>query len=310
MAVAPLFSPDFISGPATSTRPRARASSPVPTRSTSSLPFPKPSRFFLNGIPIDRMSIEHATAWVIYTLKSRTAHKPLLIMGPNAQLVTLAARQPRFAAALRSADLAVPDGISIVLASRILGKSVPERVTGGDLMERLCIESPRHNLSVFFLGGLPGAAEATARKFERNCPGFRVAGTCCPAPGFENNFLESARIRQQISEAKPDLLCVAFGAPKQEIWMYENCPRLPIGAAISVGAAFDTQSGLRRRAPQWTHRIGCEWLYRLVREPRRLWRRYLLGNTHFLWLVALQCLHGLMTDRSRRNALTTPFTPR
>ncbi|MFZ0662720.1 MAG: WecB/TagA/CpsF family glycosyltransferase [Acidobacteriaceae bacterium] len=304
MAVVPLFSPDFISA---LSRPQARPSEALPARSISGLPLPKPSRFFLNGIPIDRMSLEHATAWVIYTLKSRAAHKPLLIMGPNAQLITLAAHQPRFAAALRSASLAVPDGISIVLASRILGEPVPERVTGGDLMERLCIEAPRHNLSVFFLGGLPSAAEATARKFERNYPGFRVAGTCCPTPGFENNPLESARIRQRIAQAKPDLLCVAFGAPKQEIWMYENCPTLPIGAAISVGAAFDTQSGLRRRAPQWTYRIGCEWLYRLLREPRRLWRRYLLGNTHFLWLVARQCWRESVADRNSSDALTKPF---
>jgi N-acetylglucosaminyldiphosphoundecaprenol N-acetyl-beta-D-mannosaminyltransferase len=253
------------------------------------------------------MSLDYAAAWVIHTLKHRAPRRPLLLMGPNAQLVTMAARQPRFATALRSADLAVPDGVSIVLASRLLGEPVPERVTGGDLMERLCIEAARHSLSVFFLGGLPGAAEGTARKFERNYPGFRVAGTCCPAPGFENDPLESDRLRRQIAEAKPDLLCVAFGAPRQEIWMHENCLSLPIGAAISVGAAFDTQAGLRGRAPRWTHRIGCEWLYRLIREPRRLWRRYLIGNTQFLCLVARQCWHACMTDRGRTNTLTTPF---
>ncbi|HEX5235962.1 MAG TPA: WecB/TagA/CpsF family glycosyltransferase [Silvibacterium sp.] len=247
-----------------------------------------PPRFYLDGIPIDRISLEHAAAWVIHALKIRSSLWPLLIMGPNAQLVTLAARQPRFASALRSASLSVPDGVSIVLAARLLHQPVPERVTGGDLMERLCIEAARHNLSVFFLGGLPGAAEQTARKFERNHPGFRTAGTCCPPVGFENDPVECARIREQISAAQPDLLCVAFGAPRQELWMAENCPTLPIGAAISVGAALDTQSGLRRRAPQWTHRLGLEWLYRLASEPRRLWRRYLIGNTCFLWIVARQ----------------------
>jgi N-acetylglucosaminyldiphosphoundecaprenol N-acetyl-beta-D-mannosaminyltransferase len=232
--------------------------------------------------------MDQAAAWALRAIRYREARRPMLIMGPNAQLVTLAAKQPRFAAALRSADLATADGISIVLAARLLRRPVPERVTGGDLMERLCIEAARHNLSVFFLGGLPGAAEGTARKFERNHPGFRTAGTLCPAPGFERDPLECARICKQIAEARPDLLCVAFGAPKQEIWMLENCPTLPIGAAISVGAALDTQAGLRKRAPEWTHRIGCEWLYRLIREPRRLWRRYLVGNTHFVWLVARQ----------------------
>lgn len=243
--------------------------------------------------------MEYAAASVIQALTGGRLHRPLLIMGPNAQLVTLAARQPRFAAALRSADLSVPDGISVVLAARLLGQPIPERVTGGDLMERLCVESARHNLSVFFLGGLPGAAEGTARKFQNQNPGFRLAGTCCPPHGFEKDPLESARVRRQIARARPDLLCVAFGAPKQELWMVENCPTLPIGAAISVGAALDTQAGLRKRAPKWTHSIGCEWLYRLIREPRRLGRRYLVGNTYFLWLVAGEWW---------RESLAEPFT--
>jgi N-acetylglucosaminyldiphosphoundecaprenol N-acetyl-beta-D-mannosaminyltransferase len=258
---------------------------------------PMPPRFCLNGIPVDRVPLDAAAAWVIRALEHRAGYAPLLIMGPNAQLVTLAARHPRFARALQSASLSVPDGISVVLAARLLGQPIPERVTGGDFMERLCVESARHNLSVFFLGGLPGAAELTARKFERLNPGFRTAGTCCPPPGFEQDPIACARIRHQIAAAAPDLLCVAFGAPKQEIWMAENCPPLPIGAAISVGAAFDTQSGLRRRAPQWTHRLGIEWLYRFVREPRRLWRRYLVGNTQFIGLVARQWCRQVLLAR-------------
>ena len=249
---------------------------------------PEPPRIHLSGVPIDRVTLEYAVAWVLQALKNRERRRPFLIVGPNAQLVTLAACLPRFASALRCASLSVPDGISIVLAARLLGRPLPERVTGGDLMERLCLEAARHNLSVFFLGGLPGAAEMTARKFERHNPGFRTAGTCCPPPGFENDSAECARIRQQIIEAKPDLLCVAFGAPRQEIWMHENCATLPIGAAIAVGAALDTQAGLRKRAPKWTHKLGIEWLYRLLREPRRLWRRYLVGNTQFMWLIARQ----------------------
>lgn len=285
MAVAPLLSRHLI--------PHSRAAS---REHGISKPLPSP-RFILNGIPIDKFSLSEATARVIHVLEHRTSLKPLLIMGPNAQLITLTASQPRFAAALRSADLNVPDGVSIVLASRTLGQPVAERVTGGDLMEQLCIQAARHNLSVFFLGGLPEAAEKTARKFQMNYPGFRLAGTCCPPQGFESDPAKCARIRKQISQAKPDLLCVAFGAPRQEIWMHENCPTLPIGAAISVGAALDTQAGLRRRAPQWTRRIGCEWLYRLAREPRRLWRRYLLGNMHFLWLVAHQYIRESIIGR-------------
>lgn len=276
------------------------AASPLTDSPVSDLP-----RFYLNGIPVDRVSLEHAAAWVIRALTIRSSRSPLLIMGPNAQLVTLATRHPRFASALRSASLSIADGVSVVLAARLLSQPVPERVTGGDLMERLCIEAARSNLSVFFLGGLPGAADETARKFERNHPGFRTAGTCCPHPGFENDPLECARIRQQICDAKPDLLCVAFGAPRQELWMAENCATLPIGAAISVGAALDTQSGLRRRAPKWTQNVGLEWLYRLASEPRRLWRRYLFGNSYFLGLVARQWWR-----QSRTRMLSLPLNRR
>jgi N-acetylglucosaminyldiphosphoundecaprenol N-acetyl-beta-D-mannosaminyltransferase len=254
---------------------------------------PMPPRFIMDRVPIDRVAMDYAVAWVIQGLKHRSGTHPLLIMGPNAQLVTLAASSPRFAEALQAADLSVPDGISVVLASRLLGKRIPERVTGGNLMERLCAESARYGLSVFFLGGLPGAATGAALNLKRRYSGLKVAGCYCPPHGFENDAVESAHIRQLVADSKPDLLCVAFGAPKQEIWMYENCPTLPIGAAIAVGAALDTQAGLKKRAPRWTHEIGIEWLYRFALEPRRLWRRYLFGNSRFLLLVARQWMAGL-----------------
>jgi len=298
VVLAPSFAADDLASGTRPFAPQSRSQEAEkrpaqPSRAEVSLPLlPLPSRFHLDGIPIDRLSLDDTVTWVIHALEHRGSRGPLLIMGPNAQLVTLAARQPRFAHALQSASLSIPDGISVVLAARLLDQPVPERVTGGDLMERLCIESARRNLSVFFLGGLPDAAEKTARKFERLYPGFRTAGVSCPPPGFERDPVACARIRQQIADARPDLLCVAFGAPKQEIWMAENCLTLPIGAAISVGAALDTQSGLRKRAPKWTHRLGIEWLYRLVREPRRLWRRYLIGNTEFILLVARQWWRG------------------
>ncbi len=253
----------------------------------------RPARFTLHHVPIDRVGMEFAAAWVMQGIKHRPARSPLLITGPNAQLVTLAATNPRFAKALQAADLSVPDGISVVLASRVLGKPIPERVPGGELMERLCAESAKCGFSVFFLGGLPGGASGAALKLATRYPGLKIAGTYCPPYGFENDVTESAKIRELVSEAAPDLLCVALGAPKQEIWMHDNCRSLPIGAAIAVGAALDTQAGLRKRAPRWTHKVGMEWLYRLAHEPRRLWRRYLFGNTRFILLVLRQWMTGL-----------------
>lgn len=269
--------------------------------SQASLLLPRPGRFLLNGILIDRMSMNGTVRWVIHALRMRGTRPPLLLMGPNAQLVTLAERNPEFAEALRSADLNIADGVSIVLAAQLLSSPVPERVTGGDLMERLCGEAARHGLSVFFLGGLPHAATTAAMNLQRRYPALRIAGTYCPPLGFEHDSMESAHIRRLIREAAPDLLYVAFGAPKQEIWMHRNCRDLPIGAALSVGAAFDTQAGLRKRAPRWTHWMGIEWLYRLLLEPKRLWRRYLIGNPQFLYLVLRQFL-----SQRRRSIATEP----
>lgn len=268
------------------------------------------SRCMIASVPIDRITLDEAATQIIAALRRQSARKPLLVMGPNAQLVTLAQRNPTFLKALNTASLNIPDGISVVLAAKLLGRPTPARVTGGDLMERLCLESARHNLRVFFLGGLPDAAHQAALRLQKRYPAFSVAGTYCPPPGFDHDPAEQAYIRKLVSEAAPDLLFVAFGAPKQEIWMLDNCPTLPIGAALSVGAAFDTQAGMRKRAPRWTHSLGVEWLYRLTREPRRLWRRYLLGNTHFLYLVLKQYfIYGRFFDDKKMLRVADVMSP-
>jgi N-acetylglucosaminyldiphosphoundecaprenol N-acetyl-beta-D-mannosaminyltransferase len=249
---------------------------------------PRPPRFVLGCVPVDRISMDYAAVLVTEALLHPGELPPLTIAGPNAQLVTLAERDARFAEAMRKADLAVPDGISVVMASRLLGEPIPERVTGGDLMERMCREAAHYGFRVFFLGGLPGAARMAAFNLRRRYPGLDICGTYCPPEGFENDPAEQARILREIESSTPDLLCVAFGAPKQEIWMQENRDRLRVGAILPVGAAFDTQAGLRRRAPRWVQRMALEWLFRLMMEPRRLSRRYLAGNTHFILLVLRQ----------------------
>ena len=251
--------------------------------------------------------MEQASALIVDALRERTEASPFLIMGPNAQLITLAQRDKRFFEALQASAMNVPDGISVVLASKILGNKIHARVPGGELMESLCREAAHHGLSIFLLGGLPGAAIGASKQLQRRYPALSVVGSYCPPRGFEHNPMERDHIRQLITEAAPDLLFVAFGAPKQEIWMHENCPSLPIGAAMSVGAAFDTQSGLRKRAPRWTHSLCLEWFYRLVQEPRRLWRRYLIGNTHFLYLVLKQrFIYGRATGRETASACPEP----
>lgn len=251
---------------------------------------PLPPRFVLGKTVIDRVSMQRAVLLLRDVLLHRGTRPPLTVVGPNAHLVNIAERDERFAGAMRSADLAVPDGISVVLASRLLGAPVPERVTGGDLMEAMCAEAAKCGLHVFLLGGPTGAATLAACNLGRRYPGLKICGTYCPPPGFEKDPAELERMRAAISSEAPDLLFVAFGAPKQEIWMSENQPFLPVGVMVAVGAAFERLAGLRRRAPRWMQRAGLEWFFRLMLEPRRLWRRYLIGNCSFALLVLRQVL--------------------
>lgn len=266
---------------------------------------PTAPRLHLGRAPVDAMPLEDAAQWLAQKLTSRThsteRQPPLQIMGPNAFLVTLAARNPAFATALNQASLCLPDGMSVVWGARMLGVPVPERVPGGEFMERMCCLCAQNNLSVYFLGGLPGAAEGAACALATRYPGLRIAGTDCPPLGFEQNEAQNAEVCKRIVTARPDLLFVALGAPKQEIWMMDECETLPIGAALSVGAAFDTQAGFRKRAPAWTHNIGAEWLYRLAMEPRRLWKRYLIGNLQFAVILG-----GAWLEHHKRRSLQEP----
>ncbi len=249
---------------------------------------PLPPRFVLGKLPVDRITMDYAAVLMVEALLHRGEFPPLTVVGPNAHLVTMAQRDSRFAEAMRDADLAVPDGVSVVMASRVLGVPIPERVTGGDLMERMCAEAAHYGFRVFFLGGLPGAAVTAAHQLRSRYPTLQICGTYCPPHGFEDDPAELERIRISIADAAPDLICVAFGAPKQEIWMQENRGILNAGAILAVGAALDTQGGLRRRAPRFFQTVGLEWLFRLAMEPRRLWRRYLIGNARFVLLVFRQ----------------------
>lgn len=261
---------------------------------------PRPPRFVLGRAPVDRITMDYAAVLVTEALLHRGEMPAMTVAGPNAYLVTLAERDEKFAEAMRKADLAVPDGISVVMASRLLGQTIPERVTGGDLMERMCAEAARYGFRVFFLGGMPGAARMAAFNLRERYPGLNICGTYCPPVGFEKSAAGLKRVWWEVEQAKPDLLCVAFGAPKQEIWMQAYRDQLSVGAILPVGAALDTQAGLRRRAPRCFQRIGMEWLFRLMMEPRRLGRRYLEGNTQFILLVLRQWARQTMARAMSR----------
>jgi N-acetylglucosaminyldiphosphoundecaprenol N-acetyl-beta-D-mannosaminyltransferase len=193
---------------------------------------------------------------------------------------------------LENADLVVPDGFPLVWLGRRKGFPLRRRVYGPELLERFCEETVTKGYRHFFYGGAPGVAEELSTRLAARFSGLKTAGICCP-PYRSLTQAEDEEEVSRINEAHADVVWVGLGAPKQERWMAEHQGRLNAPLLIGVGAAFDFHTGRIAQAPQWMRDHGLEWLFRLWREPRRLWRRYLIYGTQFVALVLLESL-GLM----------------
>jgi N-acetylglucosaminyldiphosphoundecaprenol N-acetyl-beta-D-mannosaminyltransferase len=194
-----------------------------------------------------------------------------------------------FRSVLHAADLVVPDGFPLVWLGRRRGFALKRRVYGPELMERCCESTAAKGYRHFFYGGATGVAEDLASRFSRRFPGLRVAGVHCP-PFRTLTLEEDAQAVSAINSARADILWVGLGAPKQEQWMFDHRGRLNVPLLVGVGAAFDFHTGRVAQAPAWMAEHGFEWLFRLSREPRRLWRRYLIHGSEFAALVLLESL--------------------
>lgn len=204
----------------------------------------------------------------------------------NAAKIVAANKDAALKRALLEADLVTADGMSVVWASRLLGQPLKERVTGIELFKRLVRLASERGWAVYFLGARDESVRGVVERFTSAYPALRVAG-------YHNGYFhvsESAAVAEVIKRSSSDLLFVAMGSPAQECWIRSNLETTGARFALGVGGSFDHVTGLARRAPGWMQRSGLEWLYRLIREPRRLWRRYLIGNSIFLWLVLRQRL--------------------
>ncbi len=201
--------------------------------------------------------------------------------------------------ALQCASLVVPDGVPILWAARILGRPLPGRTAGTDLLWELCRSGARKGYSFYFLGSRPRVLDRLVRTLSLGCPGLRVAGSYAPPAYSEFPREENERMIRLINAAAPDVLWVGLGAPKQERWIHEHLGRLEVRVAIGVGAAFDLASGTVRRAPPWMQRSGLEWFHRFLMEPRRMFRRYFIDAMPFLPLVAAQRLTGAFARKPR-----------
>jgi N-acetylglucosaminyldiphosphoundecaprenol N-acetyl-beta-D-mannosaminyltransferase len=242
---------------------------------------------------IDNCSYGEACAAIIAHAKS--GGRPAFAATANAQHVVLLDKDRRLREIYDRADLVVADGTSLLLAARLYGRFLQERVTGIDLFQMLCGLAAENNLHVFLLGGRPGSADLSAIELKKRFPILRIS-THCPPYGFEKDTAILEETARTVRAAEPDLLFVALGAPKQEYWIYECGLQLSVPVCIGVGGSFEMLAGIVHRAPVWIQRANCEWLYRLFREPRRLWRRYLIGNLKFAAIVIRQGIRRIFLD--------------
>jgi N-acetylglucosaminyldiphosphoundecaprenol N-acetyl-beta-D-mannosaminyltransferase len=225
----------------------------------------------ISGVSFDFLDIRDA-ARLIDGWRRRGRRGYVALVNPHS--VMLCKRDEQMRSAVEAADLVLPDGVGIVLAARILGYGRRHRVTGPNLMLHLCDAGREMGLRHFFYGGGAGVAERLAERLSGRYPGLEVAGYESP-PFRELSSDEDRQAVDRINAARPDIVWVGIGAPKQEKWMVGHRRRVHASAIIGVGAAFDFHSGAVRWAPSWIRRLGCEWAYRLVLQPRRMWRRNL-----------------------------------
>jgi N-acetylglucosaminyldiphosphoundecaprenol N-acetyl-beta-D-mannosaminyltransferase len=212
----------------------------------------------------------------------------MTVLSGNVHSFNLACQHQWLRSFFNKADIVRLDGVGVRLGAWILGFRTPSRVTWADFAWDLARYAELHGLTLFFLGGRPGVAERASEVLKTRFPDLRIVGThhgyFDKAPGDPEN--ES--LVEQINAVRPDILIVGFGMPTQERWLLENWDRVEANVALTGGAVFDYVSGELRRAPIWMTDHGLEWLGRLLIEPRRLWKRYLVGNPLFLWRVVQQ----------------------
>lgn len=238
-------------------------------------------KFKFAGIEIDCLTIEEALEKLEEIVRN---NRKGYIVTPNAAHIVMLQKDREFELAYKKASLVLPDGISLILASKILGGCLKQRVPGADLFLEICKISAKYNKNIFILGGKNGSEKIAVIRLKKMFPNINILGYSPPF-GFEVNQEENKKIINEINKLKPGVLFLFIGAPRGEKWIYSNIDKLEVNLACQFGAALDFFIGNLKRAPKWMQKIGLEWFWRLLQEPRRLWKRYLIGNIIFVLLV-------------------------
>jgi N-acetylglucosaminyldiphosphoundecaprenol N-acetyl-beta-D-mannosaminyltransferase len=235
------------------------------------------------GLPYCSYKYKEAVNYLIKTAKRRNVK--LSVFTPNVQHFYLYHHNISFKHAYDNCDISLVDGKPLVWLINLLKESKTDKISGSDFVIELLEKSKKESLSVYILGGAEGVAK---KAIEKTCGSSIInksAFYSSPPLGFEKDQYQNNKIIDEINLKKPDILFVALGAPKQEVWITKNLNDLNVGLAIGVGGSIDFIAGFQKRAPKWMQKIGLEWLFRLLSNPRRLFLRYAITNTFFIYQI-------------------------
>ncbi len=257
-----------------------------------------PESVVILGIPLDNLNMDETVDRIFSMVELyQSDQRPRLVATVNVDFVvnTLTwhlgrIRHPELLDILQRADLVTADGMPMVVISKLMGSPLKERVTGADLVPRLAEDAAKRGKSMYFLGGRGDVAMQAASLLRKRYPELLVAGIDSPFVHIEGEKLADAEeadqeIVERINDARPDILLIAFGNPKQEVWFNRNRSRLRVPVSIGIGGTFEFITGSVRRAPLWMQRTGLEWVFRITQDPGRLWKRYLVGFLKFGLMV-------------------------
>ena len=239
------------------------------------------SRIDILGVGFDNVTRMEA---VEYAYAIQSEHKAYYVATPNPEIVMRAREDEGMLSAVKDAELVIPDGIGVIYGAKIMGTPMKERVPGIDFTTALMEKMNEDGRSVFLFGSKPGVADKAAENLAAKYPGIKFVGT------NDGYFTDDEPIITKINEAKPDLMLVCLGAPKQEKWMQKNASRLDVGLMIGAGGSLDVFAGIVERAPEKWQKMGLEWFYRLLKEPKRIIR--MMNLPKFLIVVIINKIRG------------------
>lgn len=204
------------------------------------------------------------------------------IVTPNVDHIVKLESDDHFRNVYKEANLVLTDGQPLIWLSKFLGTPIKEKISGSDFFPEICNLAQQKGYSIFLLGAAEGVAQKAADNLRIDYPGIKIAGVFSPDYGFEKSDKKITEIIQLINEVKPDILAVGLGAPKQEKFLYDYKEKLNVPLSMAIGASIDFVAGNVKRSPRWMQSAGLEWFYRLLKEPKRMFRRYLVDDLKIL----------------------------